>query len=140
MKNKFDSSFVVKLLRHLPAQVFWKDDKGVYLGCNDAFVHSLGLSSQDEIIGKTDFTLPVKIKEAEAYGRDDLEIMETNQPKLNIEEYQTFPNDETIYLLTSKVPLSSQNNGVVDGVLGIYSDITELKLTQNRLKIEKGKA
>ncbi len=139
MKDKFDPKFVVELLKRLPVQVFWKDINGVYLGCNDAFVHSLGLSSQDEIIGKTDFTLSVKIKEAAAYRQDDLEVIKTNHPKLNIEEEQTFPDGKKVYLLTSKVPLSIEQNGF-NGILGIFSDITDLKLTQEQLKSEKEKS
>lgn len=139
MEYQFDSKFVVELLKQLPVQVFWKDIDGVYLGCNDAFVRSLGLSSQDDIVGKTDFTLPVKVKEAAAYRADDLQIIKFNRPKLNIEEEQTFASGEKAYLLTSKVPLSNENGEII-GVLGIYSDITELKLAQQQLEIQKEKA
>lgn len=139
MKDKFDPKFVLELLKRLPVQVFWKDINGVYLGCNDAFVRSLGLTSQDQIIGQTDFTLPIKIKEATAYRKDDLEIIRTKQPKLNIEEEQTFPGGRKVYLLTSKVPLSIEENGF-NGILGIFSDITDLKLAQQQLKHQKEKA
>lgn len=139
MTNKFNPKFIAELLKRLPAKVFWKDIDGVYLGCNDAFVQSLGLSSQEEIIGQTDFTLPVKIKEAAAYRKDDLEVIKSNKPKLDIVEEQNFPDGKKAYLLTSKVPLSTENSGF-DGILGIYSDITELKLTQEQLKLEKEKA
>jgi len=132
MKKTFNPKLILEILKRLPVQVFWKDINGVYLGCNDAFVQSLGLSSEDEIIGKTDFTLPVEVQEAAAYREDDLDVINTNKPKLNIEEEQTFP-DKTVHLLTSKVPLSLDENGV-DGVLGIYSDITELKETKIRLE------
>ena len=121
MKKTFNPKLILEILKRLPVQVFWKDINGVYLGCNDAFVQSLGLSSEDEIIGKTDFMLPVEVQEAAAYREDDLDVINTNKPKLNIEEEQTFP-DKTVHLLTSKVPLSLDENGV-DGVLGIYSDI-----------------
>lgn len=139
MVNTFNPKFVIELLKRLPVRVFWKDTEGVYLGCNDAFVKSLGLSSQDEIIGRTDFTLPVKVKEAATYRQDDLEIIKSNRAKLNIEEEQTFPNGKKVYLLTSKVPLSSEKNGV-DGVLGIYMDITDRKQAELELQTAKEQA
>lgn len=139
MNSKFDPQFVMELLKRLPVHVFWKNAEGVYLGCNNAFARSLDLTSPDEIIGKSDFTLPVKIKEAKAYREDDLNVMRSNQPKLNIEEEQTFPDGKKAYLLTSKVPLTDKD-GEINGILGIYSDITELKLAQQQLIIEKNKA
>lgn len=139
MKSVFDAKFVLELLRRLPLNVFWKNADGVYLGCNDAFAQSLGLASADDIVGQSDYTLAVQIKEADFYRKDDLSVMQSNSPKLNIEEEQTFPGGRKVYLLTSKVPLTDDNNKV-NGILGIYSDITELKLAQNQLVIEKERA
>ena len=50
-----ERDFVLELLKRLPAHVFWKNKEGIYLGCNDAFAKSLGLSSAEEVIGKSDY-------------------------------------------------------------------------------------
>ena len=128
--------FVIELLKQLPIHVFWKNKRSVYVGCNDAFAKSLGLSSPEEVIGKTDYDLSTKKEESDAYRVDDQYVMTSLQPKLNIEEYQTLPNGKTILLLTNKVPLLKKS-GEVMGVLGIYSDITERKKMEEKLNEAK---
>lgn len=124
--------FVAELLFRLPVHVFWKNTQGVFWGCNQAFAESVGLSSPQDIIGKTDYDLPTTKEESDAYRADDQAVMQSNKAKINIEETQTGRNGEKRTLLTSKVPLMGKNGSVV-GVLCIYSDITELKNTQNEL-------
>ncbi len=126
-----DKNLQSSIINHIPNHfIFWKDIQGIYLGCNEAFAHSLGFKSPAEIIGKTDYDLPVKKEDSDAYRADDREVMTSKSPKLNIEEPQTLANGETRILLTSKVPLIDEENNVY-GVLAIYSDITE------RRKMEK---
>lgn len=118
-----ERDFVLELLKQVPAHIFWKDKKGVYLGCNDTFANALGFSSPGEVVGKTDFDLPTTREESEAFRKDDKEVITSKKPKLNIEEEQTLPNGNKVSLLTNKVPLLDRNKNVV-GILGIYHDIT----------------
>ena len=134
-----ERDFVLELLKRLPSHIFWKNKEGVYLGCNEAFVRSLGLASIDQVIGKNDYDLPTKKEESDAFRQDDQQVMASRTPKLNIEEVQTFPDGRQVFLLTSKVPLFDKNNDVI-GVLGIYTDITELKKTQQALLEAKEQA
>lgn len=134
-----ESDFILELLKQIPAYIFWKDKDSVYLGCNNAFAHSLGLSSPEEIIGKTDYDLPVKKVESDAFRQDDQQVMASKKPKLNIEEYQTFIDGRKVVLLTNKVPLLDKNGDVI-GILGIYHDITERKKREKELQDAKEKA
>ncbi|WED42098.1 PAS domain-containing hybrid sensor histidine kinase/response regulator [Legionella cardiaca] len=118
------------IIDHLPAQIFWKDKNLLYVGCNMAFVKSLGLQSKKDIIGKSDFDLPVSEKSSITYRADDRKIIESKKPKLNIEECQILTDGTERILSTSKVPLINEQ-GEVYGVLGIYIDITE------RIKMER---
>lgn len=124
-----EGNFFQELLKQLPVYVFWKDRESVYLGCNDSFAVSVGFSSAEEIIGKTDYDLPTTKEESDAFRADDNEVMTKKVAKINIEEKQTFTDGRVVHLLTSKVPLLNKKNQVV-GVLGIYSDITEKKVAQ----------
>lgn len=134
-----ENDFLAKLLKVLPAHVFWKNKHGVYLGCNDKFAQSLGFSSPDEIIGKTDYDLPPNKNDSAAYIADDQYVMDSGKPKLHIEEEQTFPDGRKLHLLTSKVPIFSKE-GEVLGILGIYIDVTNLKETELALKNAKEEA
>ncbi|RAP34561.1 hybrid sensor histidine kinase/response regulator [Legionella quinlivanii] len=119
--------------------IFWKNKDLIYLGCNQTMADAMGLPSNSAIIGKTDFDLPTPKTQSEAYRRDDQEIINSGKAKLNIEEVQTLPGQGTRVLLTSKVPLFD-SNGKVDGVLAIYTDITEQKQMQHSLQDAKEKA
>jgi PAS domain S-box-containing protein len=124
---------VDSLIDSLPAQIFWKDKSLVYLGCNKGFLKSLGLEDKSEIIGKTDFDLPVNIKQSKMFREDDFQVITSINSKLNIEERQTLDDGSERVLSTSKVPLFD-DQGEVYGVLGVYRDITEQKRSETELK------
>ena len=128
--------FMSTLLEQLPSDVFWKSIESVFLVCNEVFAKALGLSSPQDIIGKTDYDLPTTKDESDAYRADDKEVMDSNVAKINIEEKQTLQDGKEVTLLTSKVPLLDPNGEVI-GLLGIFTDITELKNTQKELLIAK---
>jgi PAS domain S-box-containing protein len=65
-------------------------------------------------------------EQAEAYRRDDWQVIESGQPKLLIEESQTTPAGKTITLLSSKLPLRDFKGKII-GMLGTYLDITARK-------------
>ncbi len=116
----------------IPVRVFWKTKESVFLGCNKLFAADAGLSSPEELIGKTDFDLNW-IEQAPQYVADDREVIKTGISKLNFEERQTTPKGDQIWLRTSKVPLRNLDNEII-GVLGTYDDITPLKEKEEKLK------
>jgi PAS domain S-box-containing protein len=71
--------------------------------------------------------------QAELYRNDDLQVMESGDAKLLIEEPQTTLEGKTVTLLTSKIPLRS-SEGEVIGVLGTYMDITDRKQAEQLLR------
>jgi len=135
-KQRFTQNVLKEVLNQIPRHIFWKDKRGVYLGCNQLFASTFNLKPE-QIIGKTDYDLPVKKEDSEKFIQDDLEVINSGKAIINIEEKQTLPNGEHRYLLTSKVPLLDKKKRII-GILGIYSDITEKKqLEQNLLESNK---
>ena len=120
------------VLDTIPQRVFWKDRKSVFLGCNQALATDCGFADPRELIGKTDHET-VSADVADRYRADDLEVMETNRPKLNYEEPQVRAAGSLHWLRTNKAPLHDQNGRVI-GVLGIYEDVTELKRSEMALR------
>ena len=118
------------ILDTIPVRVFWKDRDLHYLGCNLRYAKDVGLSSQEEIIGKDNFAINTR-DTAMAYRHDDLEVIETQKPKINYEELQYRPDGSKHILLTSKVPLYDENDQVC-GVLGTYEDITDRKKLEDQ--------
>ncbi|HEX7615042.1 MAG TPA: PAS domain S-box protein [Thermoanaerobaculia bacterium] len=106
----------------IPHRVFWKDRNCVYLGCNRSFAGDAGVDDPALLVGRSDFDLAWKAS-AHLYVADDRLVMESNTPKIGIEEPMTFTDGRTIWLRTNKVPL--RDAGGVFGILGTYEDITE---------------
>jgi len=121
------------VLSNVPASIFWKDRNSVYLGVNKQFAHDTGLQSPDELIGKSDYDLAWTKEEADFYRECDLNVMDSGEPMLNIEESQLQADGKVVHLLTNKVPLLDAS-GQVYGLLGIYMDITRRKETESRLQ------
>lgn len=121
------------LIDSVPAEIFWKDKSLVYLGCNKSFVNSLDLEDKSEVIGKTDFDLPVDRKDSHFYRDDDLQIIRSKVGKLDIVERQFVNGVRERVLSTSKVPLFD-DQGEVYGILGVCRDITEHKKSEDKLK------
>jgi PAS domain S-box-containing protein len=113
------------IINALPVRVFWKDRNLVFLGCNAVLARDAGLADPREIVGKNDHQMAWH-DQATSYRKDDLQVIESGQPKLLIEEQLTTAEGNTITLLTSKVPLRDAT-GAISGILGTYQDITPLK-------------
>jgi len=123
-----------KVLDHLPVRFFWKDLDSVYLGCNRSFAEDAAGGSPVEIVGKQDHDLPGRCDEAERYRRRDQWVIETGQPLLDYEEIRTFADGREAMVLGSLFPYS-RADGKVEGVVGIYSDVSEQRAAESRLRL-----
>jgi PAS domain S-box-containing protein len=122
------------VIDNIPQRVFWKDIRSVYLGCNETFARAAGVDDPENIAGKTDFDLAWARSEAEAFRRDDREVMDHDQPKYHIIEPQLQADGRQSWLDTNKVPLHDAQGHVI-GILGTYEDITERLKLEERLQL-----
>lgn len=129
-------SMLENIIALMPGHVYWKDINGVLLGCNDEQAKSAGLDSRKQITGKTDYDLPWR-KQAENLRKIDAEIIRTKIPR-SVEEKSTLADGKEATFISQKVPL--YYNDEIIGIVGISTDITELKNTQNDLISAKQKA
>ncbi len=119
------------VLDTIPVRLFWKDLNLTYMGCNLLFAQDAGYEVPEELIGLDDYAMGWK-EQADAYRRDDREVITSGQPKLHYEEVQTTPDGKQIWLSTSKVPLRD-DEGKIIGILGSYEDITHQKRAEEEL-------
>jgi len=112
-----------RMLDNEPEFIFWKDLDSVFRGCNQRFAEVAGLSSPDEIVGKTDFDLAWTEGEADYYREVDRRVMANDAPEFHIIESQLQADGERSWIDTSKVPTYDEQ-GRVCGILGMYSNIT----------------
>ncbi|MEM9805601.1 MAG: EAL domain-containing protein, partial [Cyanobacteria bacterium P01_D01_bin.56] len=125
--------FLQTVLNTFPLAVFWKNRQSVYLGCNSNFLANAGLTSLAELTGKTDYDLPLIMTTAEAYRTDDMQVMETNTPKLGIIQTLYGADGQPIWIETNKLPLHNLEGDVI-GVLGTSQDISERKRAEIAIK------
>jgi len=128
-----DSQILLQLVMDsLPMGIFWKDRNSRYLGCNQRMLLDAGLSSIQEIIGKTDFDMPWG-EDAKLHEASDSLVLEFGQSLLNVEETCTKIANTPKCLRTNKMPLKTPYGEII-GILCSYEDITEQKETERQLK------
>jgi PAS domain S-box-containing protein len=113
------------IVDNIPRAIFWKDKDLYFMGCNKIFAEIAGVKSTNDIIGKSDFDMAWSAQ-AEAYRKDDIEVMGSRQAKLNIEEVNVNSEGEESWVQTSKVPIANKKDEIV-AILGMFEDITDRK-------------
>jgi len=113
-----------------PTPLFYKDQNGIYQGCNQAFTEFLGKSSA-EIIGHTVYDI-VPQKQADFYHRADQELMQKGGRQV----YETnvrSANGSDHAIIFHKATFAN-DLGETIGLVGIMLDITERKKAEDDRK------
>jgi sigma-B regulation protein RsbU (phosphoserine phosphatase) len=118
------------LVETLPQNIFRKDLQDRFTFANQVFCKTLG-KSLDEIIGKTDFDFYEKDLAAK-YQADDHKVRETGVPYDTVEENQSRGHSK-MYVQVVKTPLRGANGQVI-GLQGIFWDITEQRLNEEKVR------
>ncbi len=132
---KDERNFLRTLIDNLPDLIYFKDNQARYVLNNRAHLQTLGVSSQEDVFGKTTFDFnPYEL--AETYFNDEMKVIHTGQPMLNKEEVAVHRDSgEEVWHLTSKVPLRRDDK--VIGIVGISRNITQQKLAQKSMQRER---
>lgn len=135
LKVEKQLKFLRTLLDTIPNPVFYKDADGRYTECNTAFNEFVG-KTREEIIGKTVFDVsPEAI--ARQYNEKDTALFSHGGTQCY--EWQAKRNDgQTRDVIFNKAALTD-TDGNVDGLIGIISDVTELKRTEEKLRQREAK-
>lgn len=122
------------VLDAIPIRVFWKDPDARYIGCNRHFANDNGMSSSEDIIGRTDFDLmPERAFALQAFAHT---VISTGQSLLNQEGAITTFDGKLTHISLNHVPLL-ETDGSVIGIVGAYEDITQRKHTFDALQDAK---
>jgi PAS domain S-box-containing protein len=114
------------ILNSIPDMAWLKSRDGQYVAVNEQFTKVSGRKIED-IVGKNDFEIWEK-EFAEAYQKDDIEVIENGQRK-HIEEIQQDSKGRYYWVETFKTPILNEAGNVV-GTVGIAREITERKLAE----------
>lgn len=124
------ATFLQGLMNAIPSPIFYKDIKGIYQGCNQAFADLMGIPVE-KIIGSSVYDLsPYEL--AVKYEKMDTELF--NNPSVQTYEYQaTNFKGEKRQFIFNKAPYMDLNHQVA-GLVGIMVDITRKKELEGALK------
>ncbi len=129
-RQRQESALLTSLLDSIPDLIFYKDEAGVYLGCNTAFAQFTG-RPVDGIVGKTDFDLfPEEV--AVFFREQDTEMMAQGEARHN-EEWVDYPDGRRVLLNTLKTPFYDADKNLL-GLIGISRDVTATYQAQEELR------
>ncbi len=113
------------LIDNIPDSIYVKDIEARKIIANPADLKFLNADTESQIIGKTDLETIPGATGVRGYN-DDMEVITTGRPIINKDEKFLMPDGKQLWLLTSKIPFSIDNNEI-SGLVGIGRDITDLK-------------
>jgi diguanylate cyclase len=98
---------------------------------NEAVAKDLGIPDPEQMIGQSDFDHHSP-DIARRFIADDCAVMQSGQPKLDIEEFVVDVSGAQKWLSTSKVPLRD-DRGEIIGLIGIARDVTRRKKAEEQV-------
>ncbi len=128
--------FLQVLIDTIPAPIFYKNAKGIYLGCNRAFESYLG-KSKELIIGKTVYEVTPK-DTADKYHEMDLALF--RNPGVQIYETVVIYPDGLQHNVIFNKATYKDTDGNVAGLVGVILDVTDLKEKEIELRKAKEEA
>lgn len=131
-----EKTLLNSMINTIPDLIFFKNKKGIYIGCNEAFSRFNNMKAED-IIGHDDLGLFSRDKAIDYY-ETDTKIIEKNQ-LYRMESWEVNAHGERVLLDTLKVPYTDEN-GEPLGIVGVCHDITNRYKTEIDLKKAKERA
>ena len=111
------------IIDNIPGLVFYKDTNNRFIRVNK-FMSDAHKLSKNKLEGASMFDIYPK-EMAQAYFEDDLKVIQSKKPKLNIDEpWETEAGLR--WVNTSKIPNMDKDGNVI-GIIGISMDVTERK-------------
>ncbi len=133
---RYERNLLRTLIDNIPDRIYAKDTESRFILCNKAVVTRMGMSSPDDIIGKSDFDfLPHEL--AARFRADEQAMIQSGQPLINREEPMDSASGITRWNLATKVPLRDSQGNII-GIVGVGRDITERKRAEAALERERG--
>ncbi|ELZ37724.1 multi-sensor signal transduction histidine kinase [Halorubrum saccharovorum DSM 1137] len=124
-----------KIIDLVPDLVFVKNRGGEYLLANEATAEAYG-KTPEEVEGHSEAEIIPDAEDSSEFRQDDLEVIESGEPKAIGEETLTTAAGKTRILQTVKIPYKVPETGE-DAVLGYARDVTELKEYERTLEQQR---
>ncbi len=124
------------IIDNLPNTIYMKDTKLRKLISNPADLKVIGKTA-DEVLGKTDFDVFPYEMAKDMFDLDN-SVIKSGKPIINRESSFVSDDGRVHQLLISKIPLRD-NDGVIQGLVGIGQDISDRKLIEKKIRMQEEK-
>ncbi len=116
------------VFNNIPDAIYAKDINCRKTLANKTDLENMGCEKEEDVLGKTDFDyFPKEI--AETFFADDQVVIQKGEAVINREEYFYDKYGNKRWLLTSKLPLHTEDGKII-GLVGIGHDITNRKKSE----------
>ncbi len=121
------------LIDIVPDRIYAKDTQSRFILANKAVAYYMGMSTPEEMIGKTDFDF-YQEKEAAQYYAVEQALIQSGKPMIAYEQLvQDLSTGKPGWLETTKVHLHD-SEGKLIGIVGLGRNITERKQSEAELE------
>lgn len=121
------------VLNNIPQAVYWKNEEGVYLGCNQAYVQLVGYKNPDQVIGKTDSELGINFFRDSNIEQKEKEIFNSTIQKYTSLEPYIQEKGNKLWLDTTRTSIVTGKN-LAYALLVVHNNITERIQQEKMLK------
>lgn len=128
-----DNNVLRTIIDNIPEVIFYKDKDLKYLGINQACQNFYNSRGVYDIIGKNDLDFPLEREFVEACYSHDKQVLEGRKTLYIEEDVLVEGQSERSYFQTVKTPIIN-DEGEVEGLVGIVFDITEHKNIEKKLR------
>lgn len=118
------------LIDSIPDPIYFKDSRGLYLGCNKAYTEFVGKDEGDIIASSSNDVLPPK--QAQKSHMEDLRVL-ANGETFESEGWAEAANGNQVYHSTLKLPYLDSAAGST-GMIGINRDLTKRIAMERQMK------
>lgn len=130
-KLKEQRDFLRQVIDLNPNFIYAKDRDGRFTLANKAMADLYG-TTPNQLIGKPETEFNLHPEQTQQFIEEDLEVMNTLQPKFIPEEIITDFENKDHFIQTFITPIIG-SNGKAEKVLGVSTDITEHRLAQFKI-------
>lgn len=124
------------IIDQIPANVFWKDKDGVYLGCSKTVALSLGYPDSESLVGESDYSPRNQwASDTKIFENNDHNIILSGESSFIEETFFGEDGSKKVYL-NSKAPLKNKF-GEACGIVGVAFDVTDRKILEEETKLQK---
>ncbi|MEW6994978.1 ATP-binding protein [Colwelliaceae bacterium MEBiC 14330] len=121
------------VIEAMPLSIYWKDNKGHYLGCNDTYLHDKGVNNFEELLCQNVLGKDKSNRYHQALSTKELDIINKKKCSYHGERKMILANGETIAIKEAIFPLTNTERQLY-GIIGFYENITALKNAESANK------